>query len=361
MAISISVLTSTPTEAARADSASVSERARVCRMMASVLSETAVTAAAVTRAPVFVHVRSRPLDPAPGVPIAVVQEVIANAAVTGAPLQIVHLHSTGLRDTPTLIDMVKRARARGMDITSEAYPYTAGSTLIGSEFFRDGWQERSGISYGDLQWPATGERLTKDSFERYRREQPNAAVVIHMIPEDVVDATRAELRLAMQDTDFAEDLRARLGASTIAGDIVVSSMTSGASTAAQQSVTNVSASSAPSHIIALEYRLAIFHQAHVNPKIALIAQVTAQVQSPDRKQMLHKATWTYCGQPYDFVQMGANNAALLRGQINMAAAVLAEAIPYDLFVSKVPRPLKGYCMDFSDLPSGTGAKAPGLL
>ncbi|MGV3481361.1 MAG: hypothetical protein ACO1O3_15540, partial [Sphingobium sp.] len=87
-------------------------------------------AAAVTRAPVFVHVRSRPLDPAPGVPIAVAQEVIANAAVTGAPLQIVHLHSTGLRDTPTLIDMVKRARARGMDITSEAYPYTAGSTLI---------------------------------------------------------------------------------------------------------------------------------------------------------------------------------------------------------------------------------------
>lgn len=179
--------------------------------------------------------------------------------------------------------------------------------------------------------------------------------------EDVVDATRSDLRLAMQDTDFAEDLRARLAASTIAGDIVVSSMTSGASTAAQQSVTNVSAGRAPSHIIALEYRLAIFHQAHVNPKIALIAQVTAQVQSPDRKQMLHKATWTYCGQPYDFVQMGANNAALLRGQINMAAAVLAEAIPYDLFVSKVPRPLKGYCMDFSDLPSGTGTKAPGLI
>ncbi len=179
--------------------------------------------------------------------------------------------------------------------------------------------------------------------------------------EDVVDTTRSDLRLAMQDTDFAEDLRARLAASTIAGDIVVSSMTSGASTAAQQSVTNVSAGSAPSHIIALEYRLAIFHQAHVNPKIALIAQVTAQVQSPDRKQMLHKATWTYCGQPYDFVQMAANNAALLRGQINMAAAVLAEAIPYDLFVSKLPRPLKGYCMDFSDLPSGTGTKAPGLI
>ncbi|WP_164523281.1 amidohydrolase family protein [Sphingomonas koreensis] len=130
-------------------------------------------------------------------PIAVAQEVIANAAVTGAPLQIVHLHSTGLRDTPVLIDMVKRARQRGLDITSEAYPYTAGSTSIGSEFFRDGWQERSGISFGDLQWPATGERLTKDSFERYRREQPNAAVVVHMIPEDVVDAIIAEPEISI--------------------------------------------------------------------------------------------------------------------------------------------------------------------
>jgi len=154
-------------------------------------------AAAVTRAPVFVHVRSRPLDPAPGVPIAVVQEVIANAAVTGAALQIVHLHSTGLRDTPTLIDMVKRARQRGLDITSEAYPYTAGSTHIGSEFFRDGWQERSGISFGDLQWPATGERLTRESFERYRREQPNSAVVVHMIPENVVDTIIAEPEISI--------------------------------------------------------------------------------------------------------------------------------------------------------------------
>jgi len=149
-------------------------------------------AAAAKRAPVFVHVRSRPLDPAPGVPIAVAQEVIANAAITGAPLQIVHLHSTGLKDTPILIDMVKHAQARGLDITSEAYPYTAGSTAIGSEFFRDGWQERSGVSYGDLQWPATGERLTQETFERYRREQPGAAVVVHMIPEDVVDQIIAE-------------------------------------------------------------------------------------------------------------------------------------------------------------------------
>ena len=39
--------------------------------------------------------------------------------------------------------------------------------------------------------------------------------------------------------------------------------------------------------------------------------------------------------------MAANNAAALRAQIDQAAAVLAEAIPYDLYVSKQPRHLLG--------------------
>lgn len=178
--------------------------------------------------------------------------------------------------------------------------------------------------------------------------------------EEAVDATRTEMRLAMQDTDFGEELRARLAASKVDGEIVVASMTSGASTAVQQSA-NGTPDGRPAHIIAIEYRLAIFHQPHVNPKIALVAQVTAQVQSPDRNQMLHKATWTYCGRPYDFIQMGADKAHLLRTQINTAAVVLGEAIPYDLFVSRQPRPLSGLCMDFRDLPSGRGAKAPSLI
>lgn len=159
--------------------------------------------AATLAAPVFVHVRSRPLDTAPGVPIAVVQEVIANAAITGAPLQIAHIHSTGLHDTPVLVDMVKRARARGLDITTEAYPYTAGSTMIGSEFFRDGWQHRSNISYGDLQWPATGERLTKETFDRFRAQQPTGNVIVHMIPQDIVDQVVADPEISIASDGMA--------------------------------------------------------------------------------------------------------------------------------------------------------------
>lgn len=149
--------------------------------------------AARTKAPVFVHVRSRPLDQASGVPTAVAQEVLADAATTGASLQIVHVASTGLRDTPVILELIRGARSRGVDVTTEAYPYTAGSTAIGSNFFADGWQERNGgADYGDIQWPATGERLTKETFDRFRAEQPEAAVVIHIIPSEVVDRAIAD-------------------------------------------------------------------------------------------------------------------------------------------------------------------------
>jgi dihydroorotase len=41
-----------------------------------------------------------------------------------------------------------------------------------------------GISYGDLQWAATGERLNADTFVRYRKQ--GGMVMIHSIPEEIV-------------------------------------------------------------------------------------------------------------------------------------------------------------------------------
>jgi cytosine/adenosine deaminase-related metal-dependent hydrolase len=137
--------------------------------------------AAAAGVPVYAHLRSF------GVVGAVdgFQEMLADAATTGAALHFVHLGSSGLRQAPLLVEMMEGARARGLDVTGEAYPYTAGSTLIQSGMFDAGWQERLGIGYGDLQWAATGERLDEASFEHHRRE--GGFVILHMIPEKTVD------------------------------------------------------------------------------------------------------------------------------------------------------------------------------
>jgi N-acyl-D-aspartate/D-glutamate deacylase len=141
-----------------------------------------------SKVPVYVHMRnSGPIEPGA---IDSLQEVLADAVATGASLHIVHITSTCLRETPVCLQMIEGARKRGLDVTTEAYPYTAGMTDLGSAIFEEGWQQRQGgISFGDLQWAATGERLTAESFARYRKQ--GGMVAIHAIPEEVVRTAMA--------------------------------------------------------------------------------------------------------------------------------------------------------------------------
>ena len=74
---------------------------------------------------------------------------------------------------------------RGLDITTEAYPYTAASTGIDAAIFDGDWQGKLGISYGDIQWQDTGERLTAETFERYRGS--GGVVIMHMMKEEWIE------------------------------------------------------------------------------------------------------------------------------------------------------------------------------
>ena len=139
--------------------------------------------AATYGAPVHVHLRYGGMkEPTTG--LAALEEAIAAAASTGAPLHVVHITSIGLKDTPRLIAMVEGARNRGLEVTTEAYPYPAASTAIESALFDPGWQEALGITYKDLQWAKTGERLTAETFEKYRKE--GGILIIFSIPETAV-------------------------------------------------------------------------------------------------------------------------------------------------------------------------------
>ncbi|MCC7235532.1 MAG: amidohydrolase family protein [Bryobacterales bacterium] len=137
------------------------------------------------RAPAFIHIRTMGLPSAPRLDaLAGLEEIIAASAITGMPVHMVHATSSGLRQAPRLIQTVMEARARGVDISTECYPYTAALTAIQSAIFDDGWQDVLGITYSDLQWTATGERLTAETFAQYRRT--GGHVIMHMIPEEVV-------------------------------------------------------------------------------------------------------------------------------------------------------------------------------
>ena len=137
--------------------------------------------------PVYTHMRSFGRKE-PGSAIEAVQEVIGAAAISGAPLHIVHINSTCLRDSLECLSLIEGARARGLDVTTEAYPYIAGMTAINSALFNPGWREKLGIDYGSLVLPDTGEHLTKERFEGLHNSSTPASVLIFANTQETVDA-----------------------------------------------------------------------------------------------------------------------------------------------------------------------------
>jgi len=140
----------------------------------------------------YVHMRNAGAIE-PGSAIGSLQEVLADAAGTGASLHVVHITSMCLRQTPICLSMIEGAARRGLDVTTEAYPYTATQTNLESAIYDDGWQEKFGITFKDLQWVATGERLTAESFARYRKQ--GGSVIGHAIPEDISRLAVADPRV----------------------------------------------------------------------------------------------------------------------------------------------------------------------
>jgi N-acyl-D-aspartate/D-glutamate deacylase len=145
--------------------------------------------------PVFVHMRG-------GNVVASIQEVIADAAVSGVPLHIVHINSAATAKTPLALQMIDGARARGLDVTTEAYPYTASMTEIASAAYT-GWEQREPEYFARLLWPATGERLTRESFERYRKQ--GGFVIQFGNTEEMVRAAIAHPRVMIASDGIIEN------------------------------------------------------------------------------------------------------------------------------------------------------------
>ena len=132
----------------------------------------------------FVHVRYAGLSE-PGSSIEAIHEMIANSVAAGASTHVVHIGSSGLGQVPIILEMIEGAQSRGVDITTEVYPYTAASTDIRAAIFDEGWRERFASDYDDIEWVLTGERLDEESFHRLREE--GGIIIAHIIPAEMVD------------------------------------------------------------------------------------------------------------------------------------------------------------------------------
>ncbi len=123
--------------------------------------------------PLFLHLRYS----SEGLELDGVDEAVRLARESGARVHIDHLHSTGgTFHMAAALEKIRKANEDGQEITCCVYPYSYWATYLHSTRFDAGWQERYGLSYADLQLVGTGERLTKESFVKYRALKKLVAV-----------------------------------------------------------------------------------------------------------------------------------------------------------------------------------------
>ena len=96
------------------------------------------------------------------------EEVISAARSTGAQAHVVHLNSSARDRVPEYLALIEKAQASGVDVTTEAYPYNRGSTLIQSHLFNQ-WQRYTDEELAQFIWVRTGESLTRETFPERRR------------------------------------------------------------------------------------------------------------------------------------------------------------------------------------------------
>lgn len=128
-------------------------------------------------------------------------EAIERAANTGASLHVVHINSSGAAATGAYLEAIEQARRNGQDVTTEAYPYEASQTYIESALFDD-WASWEDERFATFQWIETGERLTRESFARYRAQ--GGVVIRHARTEEMTRTAIAHPLTMIASDGFVE-------------------------------------------------------------------------------------------------------------------------------------------------------------
>ncbi len=111
-----------------------------------------------------------------------VQELIANAAITGAHMHLCHINSTSLKDIHSILKLVDDAFERKINISVGAYPWGAASTVVGAAMFSgEGWRERMGSTANNFQLGT--QRMTEEQLADYQKNKPGTFITWHFLDE----------------------------------------------------------------------------------------------------------------------------------------------------------------------------------
>lgn len=155
--------------------------------------------------PIFTHVRYESvLEPRSS--FEAVEEMIGLSFNPGAQMHICHLNSTAIADIDDIAEMVTSAIKNGARLTTEAYPYGASMSPVGSAYYREeDWRARFNMQTSDME--RLGKPLTDASFDEMQKNNPEDAVICHFLyPEkSEKDAAALEKSVLLPGAAIATD------------------------------------------------------------------------------------------------------------------------------------------------------------
>jgi len=135
------------------------------------------------KVPNFVHYRSigqvTPLEGA--------REIIDGAEKTGAAIHAVHVNSSGLWQTREVLELLEGGQKRGLDVSTEVYPYTGAHANLHSPIASKETLARFKLDYSDLQLVSTGERLTEKTYDYYKEHDASGELIAHVMKQENID------------------------------------------------------------------------------------------------------------------------------------------------------------------------------
>jgi N-acyl-D-glutamate deacylase len=134
----------------------------------------------------FVHARfSSQMPPTSG--ILGFLEMMAPQEVYGGGIVIQHISAQALRDTMAALELVDAARAKGIQILGELYPYNYGGSMVAADYLHpDNYGPNMGRDYKDIIEISNVTPLTKERYDELNKTAPGTLIMFYNATEEDV-------------------------------------------------------------------------------------------------------------------------------------------------------------------------------
>ncbi|MDH3683199.1 MAG: amidohydrolase family protein, partial [Acidimicrobiia bacterium] len=146
-------------------------------------------------------------------------EMMASQEVYGGGIVFHHLSAQALRDTVAALELIDAARAKGLQVVAEFYPYNYGGSIVAADYLHpDNYKNNMGRDYKDIIETSTMTPLTKERYDTLIKTAPGTSIMFYNATDEDVQKGVAHPSSVIGSDSFPYTVRAT-GKCALAWDV----------------------------------------------------------------------------------------------------------------------------------------------